>query len=369
MSAYRPGREVHVVLPGDVDDPRAPSGGNTYDRRLCQELARAGWSVRTMAVPGAWPRAAAPDREAFARDLAGVPDRAVVLLDGLVACAAPDIVCPEARRLDLALLVHLPLGDETGLPPEVAAELDAGERQVLRAATAVVATSGWAAGRLVDHHALPPHRVHVAAPGVDPAPLAAGTDGASELLCVAAVTPRKGQDLLLEALAGLAGRPWRCVCAGPLDRARAHLDRVRRLARDRDLDDRVRLVGPRTGADLAAAYDRADLVVLPSRAETYGMVVTEALARGVPVVATEVGGVPEALGHAPGGARPGMLVPPADPGALGRALRRWLDEPATRCRLRQAARARRTSLPGWPATARTVSAVLERLPAVAGRVG
>jgi glycosyltransferase involved in cell wall biosynthesis len=368
MSDARPGREVHVVLPGDVDDPRAPSGGNTYDRRLCQGLARAGWSVREMAVPGAWPRAAPADRAAFARALAAVPDRAVVLLDGLVACAAPEVVGPESDRLSLALLVHLPLGDEKGLPPDAAAELDAGERRVLRAAAAVVATSGWAAGRLVEHHGLPPHRVHVAAPGVDPAPLAAGTDGATQLLCVAAVTPRKGHDLLLEALAGLAGRPWRCVCAGPLDRAPAHAGRVRRLARDRDLAGRVHLVGPRTGTDLATAYDGADLVVLPSRAETYGMVVTEALARGIPVVATDVGGVPEALGRAPGGARPGMLVPPADPAALGRALRRWLDEPATRHRLRQAARGRRTTLPGWHATARAVSGVLDRLPATSGRV-
>jgi glycosyltransferase involved in cell wall biosynthesis len=111
---------------------------------------------------------------------------------------------------------------------------------------------------------------------------------------------------------------------------------------------------------MASAYADTDLVVLPSRAETYGMVVTEALARAVPVLATDVGGVPEALGLDPEGGRPGLLVPPNDPGALARALRRWLTDPLLRERLRRSARRRRTTLTGWKETAHSVSAVLDR---------
>ena len=85
-------------------------------------------------------------------------------------------------------------------------------------------------------------------------------------------------------------------------------------------------LGPRTGADLDRSYAAADLMVLASRAETYGMVVTEALARGLPVVAAEVGGLTEALGHGADGIRPGLLVAPNDPGALGAALRAWLGD-------------------------------------------
>ena len=112
---------------------------------------------------------------------------------------------------------------------------------------------------------------------------------------------------------------------------------------------RVIFTGPLTGQALRAAYERADVVVLPSRSESYGMVVAEALAHGVPVVATRVGGVPEALGRAPGGALPGLLVPPDDPTALADALARWIDEPDLRDRLRRAAAARRPALPGWAA--------------------
>jgi glycosyltransferase involved in cell wall biosynthesis len=124
------------------------------------------------------------------------------------------------------------------------------------------------------------------------------------------------------------------------------------------LGDRLSFPGPRTGADLGRSYAAADLVVLASRAETYGMVIIEALARGLPVITTEVGGVPEALGHGVDGIRPGLLVPPEDPAALGAALRAWLGDAELRERLRQAARERRESLPGWSTTTSVLARVL-----------
>lgn len=359
---------VHVVLPGDVDDPATPSGGNIYDRRVCQGLSRSGWSVREHLIPGAWPRPGRAARAALAAALRTVPDRAVVLLDGLVAGAAPEVVVPSATRLRLVIVVHLPLGDEAGLAPRTAAARDARERRTLQAADAVVATSAWTAQRLVHHHGLPPDRVHVATPGVDAAAPASTTDGGTRLLCVAAVTPVKGQDLLVEALATVADRQWSCRLVGPLGRVPRYVDRIRRGVQAHGLAERVRLSGPRTGSRLAAAYATADLVVLASRAETYGMVLTEALARGVPVLATDVGGVPEAVGTAPDGSPPGMLVPPADPAALATALRRWLEEPGTRPSLRRAAQARRGTLAGWDDTVRAVGGVLDQLHPVAGRV-
>ncbi|MGV9347669.1 glycosyltransferase family 4 protein [Streptomyces spiralis] len=355
-------RTVHFVLPGGVDDPATPSGGNAYDRRVSLDLPGFGWQVRPHPVHGEWPRPGARARTELARVLRELPDGSVVLLDGLVACGVPEIVVPEAERLRLAVLVHLPLGDETGLEPAVAAELDARERQVLRAVPAVVATSDWAVRRLVSHHGLVPDRVHVAAPGADIAPLAPGTDGVSRLLCVAAVTPRKGQHRLVEALAAVTDLPWSCECVGALTQDPAYVARLRDLIAGHGLQDRFRLVGPRAGADLDARYAAADLMVLASYAETYGMAVTEALARGIPVLATDVGGVPEAVGRAPDGGVPGILVPPEDPLALAAELRGWFGEADVRRRLKAAARGRRAALDGWATTARSLAGVLARLP-------
>ena len=351
---------VHVVLPGDIDDRATPSGGNHYDRQLCHGLAAAGWSVREIAVRGAWPRAGTAQRRDLGGALAALPDGELVLLDGLVANGVPGVVIPEAGRLRIVVLLHSLLGDETGLVPAEAVTLDSRERETLTAAGAVITTSGWSGRRVVEHHGLPAGKVHVAPPGVDPAPLAPGGDGATGLLCVASVCPRKGHDVLVQALSTLADLPWELDCVGSFGRANGYADRLRRMARAYGIDDRVRLNGPRTGDDLAATYASADLLVLASRAETYGMVVTEALARGIPVLTTAVDGLPEALGRSPDGEVPGTLVPPDDPAALAHALRGWLTEPQVRGRWREAARARRTTLDNWDNTVRKVSDVLHR---------
>jgi glycosyltransferase involved in cell wall biosynthesis len=348
--------EVHVIVPEGIDDPARPSGGNTYDRRVCRGLAALGWAVHEHAVPGAWPRPAPAGHAALARAVRRIPDGAVVLLDGLIASAAPEALVPQARRLRQVVLVHMPLGHRPA--GDEAGAVRAREREVLAAAAAVVTTSAWTRRRLGELYALPADRVHVAEPGVDAAGVAPGTAAGDALLCVAALTPDKGHDVLLDGLAMAMDLSWRCACVGSLVRDPAFADGVRRRAGNSALRDRVRFPGPRTGPELERAYAAADLLVLASRAETYGMVVTEALARGVPVLAADVGGVSEAVGHGEDGTRPGLLVPPGDPAALGAALRAWLGDAELRGRLRRAAQERRASLRRWPDTTSVLAGVL-----------
>jgi glycosyltransferase involved in cell wall biosynthesis len=338
---------VHFVVPAGIDDPARPSGGNAYDRRIADGLGAAGWTVNVHEVPGPWPWPDAQSLAALAAAVAGIPDGALVLLDGLVASPAPKVLTSEARRRRLVVLVHMPLGHGTK------------EKAVLSAAAVVVTTSAWARRALLELYSLPSDRVHVAEPGVDPAELAPGTATAGALLSVAAVIPGKGHDLLLDALAPLTGLRWQSTCVGSLERDPAFVERLRRRVLDGRMDGRVRFVGPQAEADLARSYAAADVLVFPSRAESYGMVVAEALARGLPVVAAEVGGVPEALGHAPDGTRPGLLVPPGDPAALRDALRSWLEDAGMRRRLRVAARERRASLMDWSTTTSAVADALQ----------
>lgn len=308
-----------MLLPAGVDDPARPSGGNVYDRRIIAGLAERGWRVHEhVAGPGV---------------VAALPDGAVLLVDGLVASTE---LVPAADRLRVVVLVHMPRGPR-----------DRDERAVLEAAAGVVTTSRWTRRRVLGWYRLDPSRVRVAEPGTDRAEPAAGTPEGRSLLCVGAVTSVKGHDVLVAALGLVADLEWSCRCVGSSEIQPDLAAMVREKA------DRVELAGPLTGAALQEAYHGADLLVLPSRAETYGMVVTEALSHGIPVVASDVGGVREGLGHGAG-----VLVPPGDPVALGDALRRWLTDSRHRALLRAGARVRRQQLPGWGLTSSLVAGAL-----------
>lgn len=349
-------RDVHVVVPDGIDDPARPSGGNTYDRQVCRGLAAAGWTVCEHRAPGPWPHPDVAAEKALTRDVAAIPDDSVVLIDGLIASSVPSVLVPETRRLRIVVLVHMLFGD--GRRGTDAADA---EHAVLSAAGAVIATSRWTRGRLLTRYRLRAEQVSVSEPGVDLARSAQGTAGGGRLLCVAAVLPHKGHHELVAALAAIADLPWHCTCVGSLAQDLAFVGRLRRRAEADGIAARVRFTGPRTGDELDHAYRTADVLVLASHAETYGMVVTEALAHGLPVIATAVGGLTDALGRTADGCRPGLLVPPRDPGALAGALRSWLQDSALRQRLRSAAAERRRSLTGWPATAERIAHVLTRV--------
>ena len=304
-------RTVHVVVPAGIDDPARPSGGNVYDRRVITGLADVGWDVREHA------------------STVTVPDGELALVDGLLASAA---LVDEARRVQVVPLVHLPHGPVVPW-----------EREVLRAAAGVVTTSRWTRRRLLEWYDLDAVRVRVAEPGVEAAGIAAGSESGGSLLCVGAVTYLKGYDVLSAALDDLGDLAWSCRGVGSTEIEPAFAA---------GLGDTVRLTGPLTRQQLDATYAEADLLVLASRAETYGMVVTEALAHGVPMIGSDVGGVREAAGHA------GVLVPPGDAGALAGALRRWLTDEAHRAALRSVALSRRTALGDWSRTAALVSGAL-----------
>ncbi len=277
-----------------------------------------------------------------------------MLVDGLAFGALPELAEAEGRRLRLVALVHHPLALETGLAPERAAALRDAEVRALAQARLILVTSRFTATLLIGW-GVPPGRLRVVEPGTDPAPIAQGSgSGPLRLLCVASLTPRKGHDLLLHALAGLRDRSWHLDCVGSLDRDPAWAQGLIRLRDELGLGGRVSLLGTLSDEDLAGRYGAADLFVLPSRFEGYGMVFAEALARGLPILASRAGAVgatvpPEA----------GLLVPADDPAALGQALRRLMADPALRRRLARGARAAGLGLPTWRDAVATFAAALE----------
>jgi glycosyltransferase involved in cell wall biosynthesis len=336
---------VHVIVPEGFDHPGRPTGGNVYDRRVCAGLAEAGWEVLVATVAPAGPGGGSGADADLARVVSAIPDGETVLIDGLIASPAAAQLLPQAGRLRLAVLMHMPLATDS-------------ERAVLLAAAGVVVTSEWTRRQILARYAIPAGRVHVARPGVDlvarPARPVRG-----RLLCVGVLSRHKGQDLLVEALAGLADRDWRCVLAGSLDRDPDFVEHLRARITRLGYDHRIQLSGVLTGAVLSHAYITADLLVVPSRSETYGMTVTEAFAHGLPVIATTAGGLPEAFGPVTaGGVGPGQLIPPGDPAALAAALGDWLGHEDHRRRLRAAVRQRQLTLQGWEQTSQEIAEAL-----------
>jgi len=340
------------VIPGD---PATPTGGYGYVRRMLAELRGAGWPVRLVTVSGEFPHPGPGAlAEAYAT-LAAQPEGVPLLVDGLALGAMPEVGAALGAHRPLVALIHHPLALETGLDPTRAAALRASERTALAAARAVVVTSRTTARLLERDYGVAPHRITVAVPGTDPAPAAIGGDAAvPRLLSVGALVPRKGHDLLVAALESLRSLPWTLTIVGDPSRDPATAAALGAAVRRARLDDRIGFAGVVDPAALAAHYAQADLFVLASRYEGFGMAFAEALAHGLPVVGTTAGAIGEAV---PDGA--GLLVPPDDLPALAEALRGLLTDRAARSRLAARARERAPALPRWERSAQRLAAALQ----------
>ncbi|HEY4134898.1 MAG TPA: glycosyltransferase family 4 protein [Alphaproteobacteria bacterium] len=342
------------MTPGSLE---TATGGYRYDRRVVAELRAAGHAVDVLTLGESFPQ---PDPATLAsayQTLAALPAGPVVI-DGLALGALPDVGRHLPAHAPLVALVHHPLALETGLTPERARQLRDSERQALAAARHVIVSSPPTAAILAADYGVATDRISVAPPGVDAAPVATGGDGRTvELLSVGSIIPRKGHDLLVEALGPLRDLPWRLTIVGDA-RDRPAADALDAAIRRHGLEDRIVLAGALSEADLAARYAAADLFVLASRYEGYGMVFSEALAHGLPLVVTAVG---EAANLLPAGA--GQAVAPDDTAALSAALRGMIADPAARAASAAAARAARDRLPRWSDCAATFIEVLSQLQA------
>lgn len=343
--------EVLFAVPGDLN---TPTGGYRYDRRVMEELNKLGWNVRLIALPGDFPAPSATSLRETERLLNETPDDALILFDGLAYGALPADILDNVPRRYVAL-VHHPLALETGLAAKRAAELRDMERETLARAIQVVATSRSTADLLVRDFGVPESRLSVAEPGTESARRALGSGGSPRLLGVGSIVPRKGFDTLVAALGKIPDLDWQCRIAGSLDRnieaALQLKDQIARL----HLQDRVALLGTLSEEELAAEYDQATIFVLPSHFEGFGMVFTEAMAHGLPIVACDGGAVTTTVP-----ADAGIFVSPGDAGALAEKLRWLLSNSAEIEKRADAAWRHAQNLPRWRDTAGKIAAALER---------
>ena len=326
---------------------------------MASGLRARGWTVDVRELDASFPRPTPAALAEAASVLAAISDGTTVIVDGLAFGAMPAEAEREAARLHLVALVHLPLAAEIGTGREDAIRFEASERRALAAAGSVIVT-GHATATALKEYGVRREAIVVVEPGTDRAPLATGSRvGGGDplhLVSVAAITPGKGHEILLRALGRLRHRPWRLTCAGSVERHPATAARLRDMLRADGLEGRVSFTGELDAGALATLYDSADLFVHPSLHETYGMVVAEALARGLPVVSTATGAIPDLVGTAAG-----LLVTPGDPDTLTDALSAVLADDDLRARLASGARRVRDRLPTWDEAADKMAAALARL--------
>jgi glycosyltransferase involved in cell wall biosynthesis len=279
------------------------------------------------------------------------------VIDGL----AFGVLAEEAQALAhgrrLIALVHHPLALETGLSAGESAALRDGERAALDCARHVITTSPSTAHLLVADYAVAAERLSIVRPGTDRVAVRPRAPGpAVDLLAVGSVVPRKGYDILVAALAKIPDLAWRLIIAGDRERSSQTAQRLDAQIARLGLAGRITFAGAVAPQRLMQLYATADLFVLPSRFEGYGMAYAEAIAHGVPVVGTQAGAIPDTV---PAGA--GVLVPPDDVDALATVLRRLIESPSERERLAAGARAAATTFPSWQESARLFARVLEHV--------
>jgi len=340
------------AIPGDIT---LATGGYAYGRRVLALLPRFGVDVNYVALPGGFPAPTVADLTETQRLLAGVPTQTVILADGLAYGAMPAEVISSLHS-PIVALVHHPLCLEAGLSKPRRDELFALEKAALALARHVIVTSPSTAGTLAADFAVPPEKITVAEPGTDPAARARGTGNPPQLLSVGSVVPRKAYDTLVRALASVPDRDWRLSIVGPTDRSAEALAALEAAIGATELGPQIVVAGPAVPERLDAYYAAADVFVLPSLYEGYGMVLAEAMARGLPIVCTTGGAAAATVPDAAA-----IKVPPGDVQALGLAIRRMLDDAPLRRRMSDAAWAAGKKLPRWEDTARTIADVIRNV--------
>jgi glycosyltransferase involved in cell wall biosynthesis len=342
--------EIAFAIPGALDQP---TGGYGYARAVIAEASKQGARLSILRLPDGFPFPSEGDLAETERLIATLPQDQPILFDGLAYGALPVEMLRRLNRRIVALCHH-PLARETGLSPQAADALRRSETAALAEARAVIVTSGSTADLLRRDYGVAREKITIAPPGVTRRPRAGGGDP-PVILAVGAVSARKGQRLLVEALSQIRDRAWTCRIVGDSGRDPAEANAVRITIRLAGLEDRVILTGAQPEPALDAAFAGASLFAHPAYFEGYGMAVAEALSAGLPIVAADADATRALVSS-----DAGLLFPIGDAQAMAQALAALLDDPARRMILSDGAWRAGRALPDWPATAALILDACER---------
>lgn len=346
-----------LIYPGDLN---TLTGGYRYDKRMVEELRKgvasasaSPWDISLISLAGDYPFPSDGQLKQAATQLDAIADHSTVVFDGLAYSVMPELIALHGQRLNIVALIHHPLALETGLSEKQARQFHALEKQALHYARHVITTSELTATSLKNYN-VPGYRITAVPPGTDRAQQAKGSGTQLiNLLCVATLTQRKGHHILLDALSELLHLPWKLNCVGSTERDRDTYHSLLKQCKQLNMQDRVSFLGEVSEAELERHYIEADAFVLASYHEGYGMVLTEAIARGLPIICSDAGAMRDTVPD-----KAGLLVPPGDSTALASALTSFMENAPLRTELATEAMAAREQLRSWQTAAQEFSAVL-----------
>ena len=329
--------DIYFAIPGNLS---TNTGGYHYDRRLIAELRKLDTSVKTLALSDKFPF---PDESALIDANAifsSIPDDSIVIVDGLAFGAMKSVTELHKNRIFLIALCHHPLAMETGLTHEQKNLFLESETRALQCACHVFVTSWNTRKILVEDFCIQNSKITVALPGTDTSPFALCKGSPPKLLTCASLTQRKGHDVLIRALHQIRHLNWHARFVGDETLEPLWASELKTRVEKRDLSDRVKFVGP--VKNLSSEYQNADIFILPSRFEGYGMVLSEALAHGLPIISTCAGAIPEVVPESAG-----ILVEPGNHSALASALEKVMINRDLRIKMQMSARKIALTLPSW----------------------
>ena len=350
-------RACCFVFPGDLN---TPTGGYRYDREIIRGLKKQGWNVSLISLEGAYPVPSDADKKLALEAIDKVGPSALIIVDGLVLGASPELARRISECSSLIALVHHPLFLENGIEPKLVKALRATETEALTFAEHVIVTSPSTQKTLVSQMNVPAEKISVILPGIDrptileTTQISCATQRTLQLLCVGSLVPRKGQLHLVEALSQLKHLNWHLDLIGEMRFDPDYVSQVRAQIMHHDLSDRILVHGGIPKADLTGFYQSANLFVLPSYYEGYGMAFAEAMSFGLPIIASGDGAVASTVP-----ATAGFHVAAGDPAVLRKAIETLLQDNDLRSQLSTGALTVARALPDWSDSAKAFACTLE----------
>ncbi|HEX2933974.1 MAG TPA: glycosyltransferase family 4 protein [Bacteroidales bacterium] len=284
--------KLHFLIPGDID---TLASCYIYDKRLIEGLKKKGHAVEVHRLSDDFPFPSDESIIQFTKTIRQIPKGETVIIDSLALGVIPAVLKELSITNPIIGLMHLPLSVDPNYSAYQRTLITKPEMEALGYVGKFIVSSLYTQETLINL-GIDENKINLVTPGIDDVPQKKNyPERPSKLLSIANMCRSKDHSLLVRALTALKDKDWELHCYGNLDWDRNYLADFQALIRKNNLQKKILVHGTISGKELSDAYLEADLFVHPSDFETYGMAMVEALAHGLPVVASTGGGIQKTI--------------------------------------------------------------------------